>query len=946
MSQSKINKLCYFKLNPDGTYSRSSTCQIKYNKISTAGNDPSISQKMRYAQYIRNATAKPKEPLRLVETDGTIITYWRTDFFVDASGNAFLSKLLKHIPDYQFYNFSPNGVATNIVGLINIFFEADGLETAGKYSFSKSNIQTINFPNTLYFIDNNAFESCSDLTSINLSRSLNTINPFTFNNCINLTSVQNISNIVNILEYAFANCSNLTTLDVIDSIFLIDKHAFENCSKLTNIDLTSLSIIGESAFQNCSLLNNINLQNIRNISDNCFNNCSSLSNITFSMFLNSIGISSFKNCSSLEYLVLPDNLNTIGNNAFENSGLFDISFSQNLENISDFCFYNCSNLTYLYITPNIKQIGNNSFENCINLQSILIENNNNLNAINNYAFYNCSKLNSLLNFNNLKSIGEYAFSNCNSLIDIDISANTISNHAFFNCNYLETVKIGQGIQYLDSSTFQNCYFLNDITFNGQIENIGESCFRNCSFLKNIFIPYVTEIQKNAFESCTSLLTVDLSNVIQIREKAFYNCRQLQSISNPTKLNFIGNNAFYNNRFKKFFFPPTLKIINQYSFNRCNLVEEFEFDNNSVEIIQSYAFQNCSSLNHLLLPDSLLFINSFAFFNNTSLKEVYLRQSVADNINVTHGFDKPFYGAITNITIIDDLPKPLHITHENIIINGEKAVLNKIYLYFENNINYLLANNISINITEGSIINNSNYPSFFTLDGSQPIYIPMQYSNMNNLSNQIWFNKNINVPSNTYFQIAQFVTTYKTFGNVKYTYSDPNRNDYLEYNLKFIYGKLLNYKYIPPTITYTYTNVSLPLHVEYENIVIDNNSYVLNKIYLLFSSVKTIYSHTINTNINGTVYLDNNNLDKSTYLTVDSNTPYQIPNVITNWNNLNNQIWFYPNYQSTPNNKFMIMQFTLSSNSNGNFNYIYSDITKSDYNNYYLTITNGYIGGFD
>ena len=47
-----------------------------------------------------------------------------------------------------------------------------------------------------------------------------------------------------------------------------------------------------------------------------------------------------------------------------------------------------------------------------------------------------------------------------------------------------------------------------------------------------------------------------------------------------------------------------------------------------------------------------------------------------------------------------------------------------------------------------------------------------------------------------------------------------------------------------------------------------------------------------------------------------------------------------------NSKFMIMQFTLTSNSTGNFNYIYADITKPYYENYSLTITNGYIGGFD
>ena len=940
MSQSKINKLCYFKLNPDGTYSRSATCQITYNKISTSGNDPSISQKMRYAQYIRNSSGRPKDNRPPSEIE-TVITKWRTDFFIDSSGNAFVSYILKHIPDYQFYNNSL---------LFNMYFERPGLETIGIFSFSNSNIQSIDFPNTLYSIGKNAFENCSLLTDINLSTYLTIIPEYTFYNCVKLTSVENISKIIIIEQYAFANCSELINFEFLESIQSIHNNVFENCTLLSNISFgEQIIFIGHSCFKNCSQLNNINLQNITDIQNNTFENCTSLSNIIFDNLLTNLGSSCFKNCTNLHYLHLPDSVITINERAFENSGLYDISFSNSLQTIGPYSFYNCNNLTNVKITSNVNTIHEHCFENCSNLTTLFINPVNNLENINDYAFYNCNNLNTISNMNNVINIGDYSFSNCFGLTSINIPDSTtfLGFNAFENCSFIDTVTIGSNLLHINPYTFNNCSYLNTININSNLLSINEGAFRNCSFLQNISIPYVTEIGRFAFESCFSLNNVDLSNILQIREKAFYNCRKLQSISKPLLLTFVGNNAFYNNRFKYFFFPNTLKTINQYAFNRCNLIEELEFDNSSVEIIQSYAFQNCSRLNHLLLPDSLQFINSFAFFNNTSLKEVYLRQPVADNLNISHGFNLPFYGATSNITIIDDLQKPLHITHQDIIINGERAVLNEVYLYFNNDVSLLLANKVSINITEGSIINdNSDYPTYFTIDGNTPMYVPTKYNNFNNLNNQIWFRDQTFVPSNTYFKIAQFVTTRKTFGNLHYTYSDNTRNDYLEYNLKFIYGKLLNYKYIAPTVSLTYTNVSLPLIIEYDNVIIDSISYVVNRIYLSFPTSNIIYSHTINTNIIGNVYLDENDLDKSTYFTIDNNKPFLIPSTITDWNNLKNQIWFYPNYKSIPNSKFMIMQFTLTSNSDGNFNYIYSDITKNDYENYLLTVTNGYIGGFD
>ena len=52
-----INKPNNRKPNDINVYCQYAACQVNYNKLKTAGNDPQISQKMKYAQYVR--TAKP-----------------------------------------------------------------------------------------------------------------------------------------------------------------------------------------------------------------------------------------------------------------------------------------------------------------------------------------------------------------------------------------------------------------------------------------------------------------------------------------------------------------------------------------------------------------------------------------------------------------------------------------------------------------------------------------------------------------------------------------------------------------------------------------------------------------------------------------------------------------------------------------------------------------------
>tara|TARA_Y100000992_G_scaffold130997_1_gene86350 strand:- start:363 stop:644 length:282 start_codon:yes stop_codon:yes gene_type:complete len=83
MSMFDIDKFC--EKSASGSSSGSQSCQnVTYKKMVTAGNDPSISQKMRYSQYIQ--TTKPRTSVVIAEDtyqkDTNIPYYYFTFGFV------------------------------------------------------------------------------------------------------------------------------------------------------------------------------------------------------------------------------------------------------------------------------------------------------------------------------------------------------------------------------------------------------------------------------------------------------------------------------------------------------------------------------------------------------------------------------------------------------------------------------------------------------------------------------------------------------------------------------------------------------------------------------------------------------------------------------------------------------------------------------------------------
>ena len=559
----------------------------------------------------------------------------------------------------------------------------NSITSIGNHAFDGcSGLTSVTIGNSVTSIGYSAFEGCSGLTSPVYNAHVFAYMPTSYSGAYTIPD-----GIESISGFAFEFCSGLTSVTIPNSVTSIGWGAFHECTGLTNVTIpNSVKSIGNIAFSGCSLTSVTIPNSVTSIESNAFGYCSGLTsmvvengNTVYDSRDNCNAIietSTNKLISGCKNTIIPYSVTRIGAGAFEYcSGLTNVTIPNSVTSIENHAFDDCSDLTSVTIGNSVTRIGAGAFYQCIGLTSITCH------AevpptCGNDAFKNVDK--SILVYVPNNSVKAYQtadvwkdFENILPIPDIGpclIASGTCGTEGDnlsweLSCDGVLTISgIGDmtNFQYYSSSPWYSYRSsIIELSIENSVTSIGDGAFNDCSNLTSVSIGNnVTSIGNYAFSGCSGLTSIEIPNsVTSIGDQAFEGCESLTSFDIPESVNALGNGVWAGClSLQTLFIPKSVNTIiqNHYGFSvspfrhiNINITNGLPsegaltafivdpenpiytakdgvlYDKNMTKLIQF----PCAKKDAYTIPESVIYIEDYAFYGNLILTELNLPRNV-------------------------------------------------------------------------------------------------------------------------------------------------------------------------------------------------------------------------------------------------------------------------------------------------------------------------------
>ena len=351
----------------------------------------------------------------------------------------------------------------------------------------------------------------------------------------------------------------------------------------------------------------------------------SLSNINFEgtlTFASGLEINSntLSNCSTVVNIVTGDNVSIkMGSTFSKCTKLEEVSMGKNTKIIN---FY--------------KEFEHSLFNGCTGLKKITVES---LSEVNSFAFNaaGAALQGDIVINEGVTKIGYSAFYGCSSITSVSMpnTVTTIEGWAYRECTNIKTAKLPEGIQTIGDCAFYNCSNLSDeIEIKEGVTLGGGSVFNNSGITKLTIGNNIT-IPSDSFAGCSNLAKVTIGNDVSIKMgRTFSNCTKLEEVS-------MGRNAKiinYGKEFEHSLFSgctelkkitvESLSEVNAFAFNAAGAALQGDIViNEGVTKIGDSAFNGCSSITSVSMPNTITTIGWSAYRNCTNLKTAKLPEGI-------------------------------------------------------------------------------------------------------------------------------------------------------------------------------------------------------------------------------------------------------------------------------------------------------------------------------
>ena len=274
-----------------------------------------------------------------------------------------------------------------------------------------------------------------------------------------------------------------------------------------------------------------------------------------------------------------------------------------------------------------------------------------------YSSY-ASKITSVAIEGDIISIGSCAFGNCTSLTSIEIpdSVTSIGSDAFRYCSSLTSIEIPDSVASIGTSAFYGCSSLTGIVIPHSVATIDYWAFSDC-FVLTIYAeaenqpggwdsrwnsyscPVVWDCKSNDIADDGYFYVIIDGIRYGLKDNAATVAEQLRStveINIPTSVIYnervylvtaIGNCAFEGcTSLTNVNIPNGVTSIGDYAFRNCSKLTSINLSDN-ITAIGASAFSGCSAFTSIAIPNSVTVISDSAFANCTKITSIVVPYGV-------------------------------------------------------------------------------------------------------------------------------------------------------------------------------------------------------------------------------------------------------------------------------------------------------------------------------
>ena len=345
-------------------------------------------------------------------------------------------------------------------------------------------------------------------------------------------------------------------------------------------------------------------------------------------------------------IIVPERITELDPDAFRRCAAVPyIRLSGNIRHIPDTCFEGVKALC-IYLPNKLESIGRRAFAKC-RFSSITLP--DSIQEIGDEAFAGNESLEKIRWPLSLKKLGYHALKGCTSLKRIEADPSLLCRSTFYPLysffNGIESFVIPDGVTHLYMTAFQGCRQLRSLTIPNSVMHIGDLAFADCFAIQELVLPeQLTDLHPRAFYNCPSLLRITLSReaflklklmnpsdlsatatVINVKKSwlsqknsPLTGCRSLQKIYlyKDQKLIEEAKQAKAANKAQGIWEDASFvykAAVNGTILLKCKKKAPRQLTIPAfVTSIDSDAFQECSSIQHLIFEEGFNHLNSSVF----------------------------------------------------------------------------------------------------------------------------------------------------------------------------------------------------------------------------------------------------------------------------------------------------------------------------------------------